>query len=379
MKPSVRASFVAISGLLLLLMLAPGAAAANTATDKTGLKIDWHQANSTGLGRPEGFPAAAYAKGTYVVSAWGNVGGRIWASSDARNWSVAWRGDTPPSYVVPGGPGFVAWKSGILLSKNGRTWNSANQGVPQRLLNSDFPQLGSVAGVVVAFPDSGHGFWSGDGHTWHALASGPKQPVTLAGDGTRLWALTGGSNFDNSTTSPVQVWVTSDGKNWTNSAQLPNSHRAASLVAAFGPLGGVVIAGARSWYSADDVHWHLATNTPTRTNKGRDYVDAVVADAAGFIVTAHRDPPGCVIDPAQRLALTWTSVDGKIWRQMSTQGWLGREIDQLFISDRTLFGVGINWSNDTPSGVVWRAQLPTVATDTAPPPPPVSKPGRTGC
>ena len=119
MKPTVRASFVAISALLVLLALAPPTFAANPAAHQAGLKIAWHQANSTGLGRPEGFPAAAYAKGTYVVSAWGNVGGRIWASSDARNWSVACRGDTPPSYIVPGGPGFVAWKSGILLSKNG--------------------------------------------------------------------------------------------------------------------------------------------------------------------------------------------------------------------------------------------------------------------
>jgi len=380
-KPSIRASVVAISTLLVLLALAPPTFAANTTADQNGLKIDWHQANSSGLGRPESFPASAFAKGTYVVSAWANVGGRIWASTDARNWSVAWSGDAAPSYIVPGGPGFVAWSSGILLSKNGRSWTSANQGVPQRLLNADFPQLGSVAGTVVAFPDSGHGYWSTDGHSWQSIAqgTGPQRPITLAGDGSHLWALTGGRDFNTGIEVPVQVWVTDDGKTWTKSAQLPNSHRASGLSAAFGPGGGVVIGQAKSWYSADDVHWHVATNTPTLTNKGRDFVDAVVADASGFIVAAHRDPPGCVIDPAQRVALTWTSVDGKIWRKMSTKGWLGREIDQLLISDRTLFGIGIDWSHDTPSGVVWRAQLPTVASDTAPPPTPLARPGAQGC
>ena len=381
MKPSGRASFVAISALVVLLMLAPGAAAANTVAVQAGLKIDWRQAQSSGLGRPQGFPASAYAKGTYVVSSWANVGGRIWASTDARNWSVVWSGDSPPSYIVPAGPGFVAWSSGILLSKNGSKWISANQGVPQKLLNSGFPQLGSVAGVVVAFPDSGHGYWSADGRNWKSIAkgSGPEGPITLAGDGAHLWALTGGRDFNTNTTSPVEVWVTADGKTWTKSAQLPYSHRAAGLSAAFGPLGGVVIAGAKSWYSPDDVHWHLAKNSPTLTDKGRDYVDAVVADVSGFIVTAHRDPPGCVIDPTQRRALTWTTVDGHIWREMPEKGWLGREIDQLFISGRTLFGVGIDWSANSSSGVVWRAQLPAVASDNAPPPGPISKPGGQGC
>ena len=77
MKPSTRASFVAVSALFVLLLIAPGAAAASTRAHQTGLKVDWHQANSSGLGRPEAFPAGAYAKGTYVVSSWANQGGRI--------------------------------------------------------------------------------------------------------------------------------------------------------------------------------------------------------------------------------------------------------------------------------------------------------------
>ena len=174
--------------------------------------------------------------------------------------------------------------------------------------------------------------------------------------------------------------MTADGKTWTKSAQLPNSHRAEGLTAAFGPLGGVVIGAAKAWFSADDVHWHLAKNTPTLTRRGRDDVDAVVADVSGFIVAAHRDPPGCVLDPTQRRALTFTSVDGQVWRTKSTKGWLGQEIDQLFVSGRTLFGVGIDWSNEASSaGMVWRAQLPVVATDNAPPPGPIAKPGPEGC
>ncbi len=380
MKPSMRASLVAFSAVVLLLLLVPGAAAAQTAAQQTGLKIHWHEAQSTGLGKPEAFPAGAYANGTFVVSSWANEGGRIWASSNGLDWNVVWSGDSPPSYIVPGGPGFVAWSSGILLSHSGHSWTQANAGVPAKLMNSDFPELGSTGSVVVAFPDSGHGYWSADGHNWNAISGGPTRPVTMASDGTSLWALTGGRNFNGGGDTPVQVWMTSDGQHWANTAQLPNSKRVAFLSAAFGPLGGVVIAGAKSWYSHDAVHWHVATNTPTLTAQGRVWVDAVVADTSGFIVAAHRDPPGCVVDPAQRVALTWASVDGSIWRKMSTAGWLGREIDQLFVSGRTLFGVGIHWSgNDVPAGVVWTAQLPNVASDTAPPPAPITPPGRQGC
>lgn len=382
MKPAVRASFVAISALVVLLVLMPGAASAAAVMHQSGLKVDWHRAQVTGLGRPqEPLSAGAYANGTYVVSSWATVGGRIWASTDGINWSLAWRGQNPPFYIVPGGPGFVAWSSGLLLSKNGHKWTSANAGVPQRLLKSPFTQLGSVAGVVVAFPGSGHGYWSADGLNWNAIApgSGPDGPMTMAGDGTRLWALTGGWDYRTGTGRPVEVWVTEDGRTWTKSAQLPNSHRVSGLSAAFGPRGGVVIAGAKAWFSADDVHWHVATNTPTLTKQGRDSVNAVVADASGFIVTAEREQPGCVINPAQGHSLTWTSVDGDIWRNLSGKGVLGREIDELFISGRTLLGVGIDWSHDQPSGAVWRAQLPNVASDNAPPPIPLPKPGREGC
>jgi hypothetical protein len=380
-KPSVRASFVGISALVALLALAPGAALANTPADQAGLKVDWHLAPSSGLGKTEQFPASAYAKGAYVVSDVTFEGGRILVSTDGLNWSVAWRGNNPPSFIVPGGPGFVAWSSGILLSNGGHKWTRANQGVPSRLLNSNFPHLGSVGGTVVAFPDSGHGYWSVDGLNWHAIAngSGPEGPITVAGDGMHLWAMTGGWDFNSGTGTPVQVWVTSNGKSWAKSAELPNSHHVSGLTAAFGPNGGVAIGGTRSWFSADDVHWHLATNTPTRTVKGRDFVDAVVADVSGFIATAHRDPPGCVLDPTQRRALTWTSVDGKIWREMPERGWLGKEIDQLFITGRTLLGVGIIWMDDPGSGAVWRAQLPTIASDNAPPPGPLPNPGPQGC
>jgi hypothetical protein len=380
-KPTLKASVVTFATFVFVLLLVPGAAAATPTAQHSGLRINWQQQSSTGLGKPDGMPAGAYAKGNYVVSTEAdNIGGRIWVSSNGIDWTLAWSGNETPGDIVPGGPGFVGWASGILLSDNGHSWTHANAGVPAKLLNSDFPQLGSAGGVVVAFPDSGHGYWSSDGHTWTSISGGPQDPITLAGDGTNLWALTGGRDFDNGTTSPVLLWVTADGQHWTQSAQLPNSRRTSGLRAAFGPLGGVVIAGAKSWYSKDDVHWHVATNTPTLTQKGRVFVQAAIGDAAGFIVTAEQYPPGCVIDPAQERALTWTSVDGSVWRKMSATGWTGREIDQLFITGRTLFGIGIDWSsNDVPAGVVWTAPLPNVASDTAPPPPPPPAPGRQGC
>jgi hypothetical protein len=60
---------------------------------------------------------------------------------------------------------------------------------------------------------------------------------------------------------------------------------------------------------------------------------------------------------------------------------MAREIDQLFVSGRTLIGVGINWSigEEQPAGMVWTAPLPIVASDTAPPPAPIAPPGNQGC
>jgi hypothetical protein len=381
-KPTVRASFVAVFSVALLLILMPTAVAARTAAVQSGLKVEWHRVQTTGLGVPYIFTSLAYAKGTYVAadSAY-NQGARIWFSSDARNWQLAWRGHVVPYDIVPGGPGFVAWSEGVLLSNNGRNWTHVTDGVPQRLLDSDFTRLANVGDAVVAFPDSGHSYWSTDGRNWNGIGpgAGPQGPIALAGDGAHLWALTGGRNFEGGVDQPVDVWVTDDGQHWTQSGQLPRSRRVSEVTAAFGPRGGVVIAGAKAWFAADNVHWHVAANTPTITSKGRDFIDAAVGDDAGFIVVAHRDPPGCAIDPAQRRALTFTSVDGKVWREMSEKGWKGREIDQLLINGRTLIGVGIDWRNDLPSADVWNAQLPALATDNAPPPPPPDNPGPGGC
>lgn len=65
---------------------------------------------------------------------------------------------------------------------------------------------------------------------------------------------------------------------------------------------------------------------------------------------------------------------------MSEKGWLGREIPQLFIQGRTLIGVGIDWTHQEGStGAVWRATLPDIAQDEAPPPDPIAEPAPGGC
>ena len=71
MKPSVRASVVCVSALLLLLLLTPGLAAAATSSEQSGLRIDWHRAQTSGLGVPESFTSLAYgAKGLMYFCYW---------------------------------------------------------------------------------------------------------------------------------------------------------------------------------------------------------------------------------------------------------------------------------------------------------------------
>ena len=66
--------------------------------------------------------------------------------------------------------------------------------MPQHLSQSDFTRLANVGDAVVAFPDSGHSYWSTDGRNWNGIppGAGPQGPIALAGDGAHLWALTGG-------------------------------------------------------------------------------------------------------------------------------------------------------------------------------------------
>jgi hypothetical protein len=103
---------------------------------------------------------------------------------------------------------------------------------------------------------------------------------------------------------------------------------------------------------------------------------AVIADAAGFVVATNVYPPGCVIEDSEIAGYTWTSVDGLRWDQMKLS-WKGRWLDAFFVINRTLVGVGQSHDmsqGDLPFGFVRTADLPAVPPAAAPTPTPVPTP-----
>ena len=193
------------------------------------------------------------------------------------------------------------------------------------------PQLGSVGGVVVAFLDSATAFGRAMARPGTPSPAARLQPVTLAGDGTGLWALTGGRNFNGGADSPVQVWVTSDGAHWTNSAQLPNSQP--RLRTSQPPSGRPVASssavrsrGIRRTKSTGT--WR--TNTPTLTQKGRvsSTLQSAMCRVSSFRPVAY--PPGCVFDPAQSAALPGRRLTARSGGGCPRQdGWAARSISCL--------------------------------------------------
>ena len=73
--------------------------------------------------------------------------------------------------------------------------------------------------------------------------------------------------------------------------------------------------------------------------------------------------------------MTWTSVDGVLWRQMPRKGWKGHEVQVVGQSGSTLVGFGVDWAFDYgDGGSLWIAGLPGPPQDLAPAPSPTPKP-----
>jgi hypothetical protein len=299
----------------------------------------------------------------------------IWWSATGTSWQQA---QLPNGYAALGftsavtrtnvGPAFVAVGRGVpLWSADGTIWN---QGTGTVSTNVSFTAVGSTADGVVAL---GYDFTinqavaiqSADGKAWVpadtiAELLGTSPVIFINGD--NLMAL-----VPKSTIKTVVYEVATVGS-WQKVGVIGDVIDKAAV----GPKGWLAV-GRYAWVSSDARTWSQAPMTPILPLGS---AQAVIADAAGFVVATNVYPPGCVIEDSEIAGYTWTSVDGLRWDQMKLS-WKGRWLDAFFVINRTLVGVGQSHDmsqGDLPFGFVRTADLPAVPPAAVPTPTPVPTP-----
>jgi hypothetical protein len=362
------------------------------------LLLDWQQEQEPGMGAAEEIDASAASGGRLIaVGQNGDVNGAIWSSGNGRDWSPS---TLPPTLgylslydASANGDGFIAVgdfdsngnQGGVaLVSPDGRSWQIAvNAGVP----NGSFRNVATAGSEAVISVVGNAGFqWSHDtGMTWGfsndasdvKVADGLLDMISTDSD---IWAF---SSALGTRLAPVEMlqW---EGTSWVSVGTIPGSAGVDKLKAAHGPLGWLVlgsIATRRSeytvgWYSVDGQTWEQIPNPPFTFSD-------IFADDSGFIVAGKwlPQPSGCALDPAEYAGLSWTSTDGLKWTRMADNGWQSKWIDQLRRYNRTLIGIGIDYSNPADFGVggIWTASLPPIATNNGPVPSNPPSPSGGGC
>jgi hypothetical protein len=363
-----------------------------------GLNVSWIEAESPGIGVvPLGITGAAYGNGRVVAIAdatedylpgiWSTADGRTW---QAANFPDAASPDLGMTAVTAGGPGFVAFAQNYdnvsavaYASSDGVTWQRADD---PDFAGQSVQLADSVGSTVVAAGDSGVLLTSVDGISWTPATDAnsvviAESVLDFASYNGVLYAFV--LDFTAPVDSePVEVWSTVDGSSWTRHGTIIGTEGVTDVSAAAGPKGIAALVqvdqgdffGWKAWQSTDGVTWQPAANAPT------DDITDVIADQTGFVaVGSYNLAGGCAIDETENVGTTWTSADGIKWRELSSDGWVARQVQALGVLGRTLVGVGIDWNlafsepvGD--SGRAWTADLPESATDDAPPPAPTPEP-----
>ena len=351
--------------------------------------IDWQKVGNPGIGPAANITASAAAVGRIVVVGEdGDVNPAIWTSGNGLDWKAATLPATDgyltfadvttsrSTYIavgtdyVDGSPQGLAFAS----TDGGRTWQSiAASG--DGWSYDRVATAGPTIAIAATDESSGeHRFVvSHDGAaTWTIIDAGDASASELFAFETNdegFWAFTGNAASDS---GEIGIWRSTDGESWTSAGTLPGSGGLASLTVANGPLGWVAAGDANrgkkqvplAWWSADGSAWQSSDTPPFD-------VSDVFADDAGFIAVGHYYPnsTGCALDESEAVGLTWTSPDGLLWRRQSEDGWQGQFIQQLRRYNRTLIGIGIDWSSaDEGVAAVWSADLPHSSSDAGPVP-----------
>jgi hypothetical protein len=372
-----------------------------TAPSSAPLILDWQRSGDPGMGSAEDIYASA-ASGDRVVAVGDDSDANpvIWTTKNGTNWTL---GDTSylagftelndvsaydNGFVVVGNEELDTGQAPLVLkSSDGTTWQHDEY---QNMADGNFAMVASVGSNVVIAGDSNgvSGLFVSHQDASNTTFSGPNNPLGIGTNGVE--ALTATSDafwaFDptNGTDKPIEVWRSADGDNWTDIGSIPGSAGVQDVHVANGPLGWVVTGDSYkkqkqvnyAWWSADGVTWQLSSNPPFA-------VSDIFADDSGFIIAGKwlPKPSGCALDPAEYAGVSWTSTDGLLWHRQSDDGWQSQWIEQLRRYNRTLIGIGIDYTSpdDTGVGAIWTAKLPSLATDNGPVPSNPPSPTGGGC
>jgi hypothetical protein len=313
--------------------------------------------------------AEAQCGGTSVLSGQPNTSGgwdaHLWYSDDGLIWQAATMPDEPQidriHAIAASSAGCVALGldfSGeetltqVLVSSDGREWRVAGSFVGLGTI------LAEINGRLLAF---GNNSWKSDpwysddgGRAWQKLDSESGLAVAnglldleLIDD--FLYAVRSDDPVDDaSIKTPIELWRTDNGLDWSKVTDLPGSIAAGKATLASGPLGWVIAARRTTfddmeqinewfaWWSGDGVVWQPAKSAPR-------YIGQMVGDQLGFIAIGRDPGPCCALEESNVRANIWTSADGLSWHQQPQQGWHGREIDAITSVGDEIVGVGIDW------------------------------------
>jgi hypothetical protein len=335
-------------------------------------------------------------------------GPQVWISADGLHWGAAAVPDlrkTTPSddalslrSIAVGGPGLVAVgefddtldntsTSVVWTSVDGRSWNLGAD--PSMTQGVGLQWVGSAGGTLIAFGAEMDGgvykpedWTSTDGLHWQVGSSASAAQVANglidleSADGA-LTAFVGpptdtNGNFLNG--KSIAVWRATGVGDWQQVGSLPGS-TSPEVDVAHGPLGWIATSNGATtsltWLSADGATWQAAGEPPPVGPEG-----GLVVDSSGFIGVGFRNTSlGCVSEDKDNIGETWTSSDGRLWRQMPEEPqFKGATIQTVFVRDRTLIGLGLDSSVKPAPSVVWTAQLPAASTAAGPTPVPSEKP-----
>ena len=262
------------------------------------------------------------------------------------------------STFVHGAPEFVAVAednnnatSVLDVSGDGTKWST--QAWPFDSRGRDFREDG---GALVALAN-GRTWSSSNGTDWTPSADGPDNSSLV--DTQAGAAALGGAN--GSPTKPT--FLTADGVNWVPVGSLTDMADNDRVIASAHTSASTLLISARDWefsnqrraWTFDGHAWRRSQNAPLGARN-------VTSTADGFVATGICYPPG-TRDPqeaedATTIGVTWFSADGDHWQLLTsdTDQWRGREMMQVLETPSGLVGLGSDSSLSTAefaSGTIW--------------------------
>ncbi len=395
-SPTAGASAAQIGIASPTLARTPAPSATPTATPKPGpLVVKWRRASDPATSTPGDwqamhYPGPSWTKlGNLYVMALDaeDTPARLWISEDALHWRPVMvepsaTDSLSVAAVTTGSSGLIAIGQDQTTTPSKAFWTSAN--------GTEWTRLSDASAVLTPGQLWLLG-WTGQGIVTFGGGAvdvtrylGPPLPAeditAVAESAGSLIAFI--SKEDSG--RPPEVWQSANA-GWRQVGTVERANGAFIHRAVHGSLGWVALGcgtdcmAPAAWTSSNGTTWRPARTPP------RGHIVALLADQSGFVAVGDRSTStgGCVALEWEIFGETWTSSDGRTWRQMPEQPFFNRaSIRMLLVRGRTLIGLGLTLPPEkAPKSTAWTAKLPevSVSSATVPVQTPAPATGSSGC